>query len=98
MLLAIDIGNTNITIGLLRAGALIATRRAATAGRATSDELELLIEGLLRLDDATFADVGSIACASVVPAWYMMWWPPRVTSERRSSMSPQRARACSSEL
>jgi type III pantothenate kinase len=68
MLLAIDIGNTNITIGLLRAGALIATRRAATAGRATSDELELLLEGLLRLDDATFADVGSIACASVVPA------------------------------
>ena len=30
MLLAIDIGNTNVTIGLLRNGALVATRRAAT--------------------------------------------------------------------
>jgi pantothenate kinase type III len=48
MLLAIDIGNTNIRIGLLRAGALVETRRAATAGRATSDELELLLEGLPR--------------------------------------------------
>ncbi len=68
MLLAIDIGNTNITVGLLRAGTLVATRRAATVGRATADELELLLEGLLRLDDSTFADVSAIACASVVPA------------------------------
>jgi type III pantothenate kinase len=68
MLLAIDIGNTNVTIGLLRGGALVATRRAATVGRATADELELLLDGLLRLDDASFADVDAIACASVVPS------------------------------
>ncbi|HEV2006787.1 MAG TPA: type III pantothenate kinase, partial [Candidatus Limnocylindrales bacterium] len=68
MLLAIDIGNTNITIGCFRNGALVATRRAATAAGATPDELELLLEGLLRLDDAAFADVSGIACASVVPA------------------------------
>jgi type III pantothenate kinase len=68
MLLAIDIGNTNITIGLLRGGVLVATRRAATPGRATADELELLIGNLLRLDDAGLADVSAIACASVVPA------------------------------
>jgi type III pantothenate kinase len=68
MLLAIDIGNTNLTVGLFRAGVLGATRRAATVARATSDELELLLEGLLRLDDAGFVDVGSIACASVVPS------------------------------
>jgi type III pantothenate kinase len=68
MLLVADIGNTNITIGLVRAGALAATRRAATPSRATADELELLLDGLLRLDDVAFADVGVIACASVVPA------------------------------
>ena len=34
MLLALDIGNTNVTIGLFRAGALVATRRAATRPRA----------------------------------------------------------------
>lgn len=67
MLLAIDIGNTNVTTGLIRDGAVLATRRAATHAGATADELELLIDGLLRLDDAAFADVSSIALASVVP-------------------------------
>jgi type III pantothenate kinase len=43
-------------------------RRAATKAHTTADELELLLDGLLRLDGAAFADVGSIACASVVPA------------------------------
>lgn len=68
MLLAVDIGNTNITIGLVRAGVLVATRRAATRPRSTADELELLIDALLHLDDVAFADVDAIACASVVPS------------------------------
>ncbi|MGK2850463.1 MAG: type III pantothenate kinase [Candidatus Limnocylindrales bacterium] len=68
MLLAIDIGNTNVTIGLLRAGALIATRRAATDARLTGDQLEVLITVLLRLDGAGLTDIRAIVCASVVPA------------------------------
>lgn len=68
MLLAIDIGNSNMTIGTFRNGGLVATRRAATMARSTADELELLVEGLLRLDDASFADVSAITCASVVPS------------------------------
>ncbi len=68
MLLVVDIGNSNVTLGLVRAGVLGATRRAVTPARATTDELELLIEGLLRLGDAAFADVSAISCASVVPA------------------------------
>jgi type III pantothenate kinase len=71
MLLAIDIGNTNLTAGLIRGAAGTAplgVRRAGTSARMTADELELLLEGFLRLDDASFADVGAIACASVVPA------------------------------
>jgi type III pantothenate kinase len=67
MLLAVDIGNSNITIGLFRAGVLTATRRALTEPRSSADELELLLDGLLRLDDASFADVSAIAAASVVP-------------------------------
>lgn len=67
MLLAVDIGNTNITVGLFRAGRLATTRRAATNQRSTADELDLLLDGLLRLDDLAFGDVDSIACASVVP-------------------------------
>ncbi|OGO56394.1 MAG: hypothetical protein A2V84_00840 [Chloroflexi bacterium RBG_16_70_13] len=68
MLLAIDIGNSNVTIGRFRNGSLLGTRRAATNPRASSDELELLLDGLLRLDDASFADISAIACASVVPS------------------------------
>jgi type III pantothenate kinase len=68
MLLALDIGNTNVTIGLFRAGALLATRRAATNPRATTDELELLLDGLLRLDGIALGDLDAIAMASVVPA------------------------------
>jgi type III pantothenate kinase len=68
MLLAIDIGNSNVTIGWFRNGTLVGTRRAFTNPRTGSDELELLLDGLLRLDDASFADVSAIACASVVPA------------------------------
>jgi type III pantothenate kinase len=73
MLLAIDIGNSNITVGLIRGGAgasasLVSTRRAVTPTRMATDELELLLDGFLRLDDMSFADVGAIACASVVPA------------------------------
>lgn len=68
MLLAVDVGNTNVTIGRFRNGSLVATRRAATNARATPDELELLLENLLRLDDAAIADIAAIACCSVVPA------------------------------
>ncbi len=68
MLLAIDIGNTNISVGLVRGGLILATRRAATNARATADELEWLLDGFLRLDDASFADVDAVALASVVPA------------------------------
>lgn len=68
MLLAVDVGNSNITIGSFRNGALVAVRRAATPRGGTADELELLVEGLLRLDDTAFADISGVVAASVVPA------------------------------
>ena len=68
MLLAVDVGNSNITIGSFRNGSLVAVRRAATPRDGTADELELLIEGLLHLDNTAFADVSAVAVASVVPA------------------------------
>ena len=68
MLLAIDIGNTNVTLGLFKAGA--SRRRAARRRqpRATVDELELLIDGLLRLDGPRSPTSRRSRCASVVPA------------------------------
>ena len=67
MLLALDIGNTNATLGLFRAGALLGTRRAATNPGATADEFELLLSGLLQLDGISLADLDGISLASVVP-------------------------------
>lgn len=68
MLLAVDIGNSTITIGLVRAGVIGSTRRARTDRNLTPDELELLIEGLLRLDETSIADVDAFVATSVVPA------------------------------
>lgn len=68
MLLAVDVGNSNVTMGSFRNGSLVAVRRASTPRGGTADELELLVEGLLRLDDAAFADVSGVVVASVVPA------------------------------
>jgi type III pantothenate kinase len=67
MLLAVDIGNSNLTLGWFRGGTLVGTRRAATAARATTDELDLLLAGLLGLDGLGFAEIGALAAASVVP-------------------------------
>jgi len=68
MLLALDIGNTNVTVGLVHGEAIIATRRAATRPSSTADELELLIDGLIHLDGASFSDLVGVSVASVVPA------------------------------
>lgn len=68
MLLVVDIGNSNITLGLARDGALGATRRAATRPAATPDEMELLLDGLLRLEGTDLGAIGAIALAATVPA------------------------------
>jgi type III pantothenate kinase len=68
MLLVIDAGNSHVSVGLARDGALIASRRVASRASATPDELEVLLEGLLRLDGQGLAGVAAVAIASTVPA------------------------------
>jgi type III pantothenate kinase len=68
MLLALDIGNTNVTLGLVHGETIMASRRAATRAASTADELELLLDGMLHLDGASLADVTGISLACVVPA------------------------------
>ena len=68
MLLAIDVGNTNLRLGTARDGILTGIRRASTSPAATPDELELLLDGLLGLDGHSLADVAGMALASSVPA------------------------------
>jgi type III pantothenate kinase len=68
MLLALDIGNTNVTTAVIRAGRLGPSRRASTHAHLSSDEVELALAGLLGLDGASLDEVDSIVLASVVPA------------------------------
>ena len=46
MLLAIDVGNTNIVIGVFRGDALVHTWRLTTIRERTSDELGILMDVL----------------------------------------------------
>ncbi len=48
MLLALDVGNTNITVGIFRNGVLADHRRLRTVREQTSDEWGILLSNLLR--------------------------------------------------
>src|SRR5258706_771773 len=67
MLLAIDIGNTNLTIGLYQADKLAHHWRLATDHNRMPDEYGLQILGLLTHVGRTPTDLTGISLASVVP-------------------------------
>jgi type III pantothenate kinase len=67
MLLTIDIGNTNITIGLYETDQLGPRWRLATDHERMPDEYGLQILGLLLHVDRAPADISGICVASVVP-------------------------------
>lgn len=67
MLLTIDIGNTNVTMGVFRGEELVATWRLATDTHRMPDEYALLIRSLLPLKDVAPHDIHCIALCSVVP-------------------------------
>ena len=67
MLLAVDIGNTNITAGLFLEDELITTWRMAANRSATWDEYGLRLIHLLERDGPTPGDITCAAMASVVP-------------------------------
>jgi type III pantothenate kinase len=66
-LLAVDIGNTNLTLGLFRDGELAGSWRATTRPTATPDEMAALCGQLLGLGGARLEDADAAAIASVVP-------------------------------
>lgn len=67
MLLTIDIGNTNITLGLYRDQELAVAWRLATDHERMQDEYGLQMLGLLRHAGFGTEDVHGVALASVVP-------------------------------
>jgi type III pantothenate kinase len=67
MLLAVDIGNTNVTLGAFEGDRLDATWRIATVHDRMPDEYGILITQLLEHRGLSPADIGGVAMASVVP-------------------------------
>jgi len=67
MLLALDVGNTNITIGIFKNGALADHRRLRTVREQTSDEWGILLSNLARFAALDPKDLHGIVISSVVP-------------------------------
>jgi type III pantothenate kinase len=67
MLLVIDVGNTNIVVGVFDGERLVADFRLHTNERATGDELGLTTTELLRRRGIEVGAVSALAVANVVP-------------------------------
>jgi type III pantothenate kinase len=67
MLLAIDVGNTNIVFALVEAGEIRARWRIATDARRTADQYSVWLHQLLQLEGLSKADVDSVMIGTVVP-------------------------------
>lgn len=67
MLITIDVGNTNITVGVFNEDELKATFRMTTKMPRTSDEYGMLLLNLLEQNDIAPKDIDDAIIASVVP-------------------------------
>ncbi len=67
MLLAIDVGNTNIHFGMHDGTSWCGTWRARTVALKMSDEYAVLLRNFFTENGLTFSDVTGVALASVVP-------------------------------
>ena len=67
MLLAVDIGNTNITLGVFKGEDLMATWRIATEAGRMPDEYGLALNQLLPLKGIATKDISDVVVCNVVP-------------------------------
>ncbi len=67
MLLAIDVGNTNIVLGIYDSERLVKNWRISTDKSKTADEYGILFLNLLTLAEIGFVDITDIIISSVVP-------------------------------
>ncbi|HEY8444081.1 MAG TPA: type III pantothenate kinase [Clostridia bacterium] len=67
MVLVIDIGNTNIKLGIFKENFLIASGRIATHYRRTSDEYGMLVTNLIEIHKLSKKDITGIIISSVIP-------------------------------
>jgi type III pantothenate kinase len=66
-LLAVDVGNTNIVLGVYDNDRLVRTWRLATVHDRTEDELAVTLDGVLAQQDLALEDLDALIVGSVVP-------------------------------
>ncbi|MEC0135239.1 type III pantothenate kinase, partial [Paenibacillus odorifer] len=67
MMLAVDIGNTNIVLGVYRKRELLHHFRLSTARQSTVDEYGVMIHNLFHMSGISVKDVEGVIISSVVP-------------------------------
>ena len=67
MLLVIDVGNTNITLGVFKEEELLGTFRMTTKLPRTSDEYGIMLKELVERQGSRGKDIDAVIIASVVP-------------------------------
>ncbi|MGI6361344.1 MAG: type III pantothenate kinase [Bacillota bacterium] len=73
MLLAIDCGNTHITMGIYNEDRFVRHWRLTSDGEKTEDEYIILLNTLLEIEGLKVSDIDAIAIASVVPEITRCW-------------------------
>lgn len=71
MLLVVDVGNTNITLGIFQGNELLANYRMTTAISRTSDEYGIFIRDILSTNEIKKEEISDAIIGSVVPN--VMW-------------------------
>ena len=68
MILVMDVGNTNIKIGLFRGNDLVETWRVATDGKRTADEYGMTLLNIFSTVNVGFEDIEGVIISSVAPS------------------------------
>lgn len=68
MLLAFDVGNTNIVLGVFDEGKLVTNWRLETDNRKSADEYGMIINQLFQYEGLKITDVTDVIIATVVPS------------------------------
>ena len=76
-ILAVDVGNTNIVLGVYENEKLMRTWRLATVHDRTEDELAVALDGLLAQEELALDELDALVLGSVVPPLLRLKHPLR---------------------
>ena len=68
MLLAFDVGNTNIVLGVFKDGKMITNWRLETDNKKSADEYGMIVGQLFKYEGLKVGDVKDVIISTVVPS------------------------------